>query len=571
MPRNPGRLIFQHSCVMTARLLTSHDFVKHCKDRNLAIDSDRLVQLERLGIFTPIVRFIETGNEEERLHLPSEAVSEWFECGRLIDTATFTSNKELASSTEARSSAYYSVFQIDQLSIALNETTLNLHLESFLNDPSGFRAASRNIEKHIELLRGITRDTPSNEFRRAIPILCQFIANRYYPRTQGNQRTINVSRETSLDEWMMIDGHNWDWWEYSKSFNPKMVEELFSLTPEILEHAYETLGMSACFSDPLDDWSNLVEFVSVRKKQSLKGDALRAQSMKDAANMLRLLHKDLYDEELPPPHQIAATVINHFPELEVRDDKRRHLEYVVNQYDLNPQPKVVLFVEGESEVRLIHTVFRDCFGHHPGNSGIEIINLQGVNNATGNKRADRFRAIFRLADYLHHHQSIAFLLLDRENQAQKLKDAARDSISLHGQNRLAVQNQHIHLWKINLEFDNFSDTEIAAAMTTIAENKTKFTQPELRSARSSSDPGKEISNLYRSKTGHGLRKPKLVELLAEMLVNPTSRRAPKNRPIVRVLTKIRRLAARNPFPTQEKTWLTNQASPLLGGKRKVRM
>ncbi|MEQ9209182.1 MAG: hypothetical protein RLN96_04965, partial [Pseudomonadales bacterium] len=90
-------------------------------------------------------------------------------------------------------------------------------------------------------------------------------------------------------------------------------------------------------------------------------------------------------------------------------------------------------------------------------------------------------------------------------------------------------------------------------------------------ARSSSDPGKEISNLYRSKTGHGLRKPKLVELLAEMLVNPTSRRAPKNRPIVRVLTKIRRLAARNPFPTQEKTWLTNQASPLLGGKRKVRM
>ena len=57
--------------------------------------------------------------------------------------------------------------------------------------------------------------------------------------------------------------------------------------------------------------------------------------------------------------------------------------------------------------------------------GIEIVNLKGVDNATGSASKDRFIAIFLLMDYLHDHQVPSFLMLDREGQAMALKREAQ--------------------------------------------------------------------------------------------------------------------------------------------------
>ena len=361
-----------------------------------------------------------------------------------------------------------------------------------------------------------------------------------------------------------------DWWDYSRNFDPKEVEKSFGLTPEILRHAYKTIGGAASFCDPLDEWANLVEFVALDKKKKLKGKALRARSLRDAADMLRRLYKDLYDKELRPTHETFGEVITHFPELEVRDDVRWHLEFVVNQYDLNPQPKLVLFVEGESEIVLINTIFKDYFGIHPGICGIEIVNLSGVNNATGNRRADRFRAIFRLIDYLHHHQTLTFLILDRENYAERLKAAAKGARSIHGQGRMAVPEDHIKLWKISLEFDNFSNTQIARAMTMLSEGSAVFRPADIKSVRESRNPGKELSDLYKSRASYGLKKPELAAHLASILVDPKTRGNPANRPLVKILDSVIQLAALNPFPILQRTWVINQASQILGGNKKAR-
>lgn len=267
--------------------------------------------------------------------------------------------------------------------------------------------------------------------------------------------------------------------------------------------------------------------------------------------MPRLLYKDLYGEDLRPTHQIFGQVINHFPELEAREDVRKHLEFVVNQYDLNPRPKFVLFVEGESELVLINAIFHNYYGCHPGVAGVELVNLRGVNNATGDKKADRFRAIIRLVDYLHHQQTMTFLILDRENYAEKLKANVAKQKSLHGEERLAVPKEHIVLWKTALEFDNFSDTEIAKAMTQLARGVTTFKREEVKACRESKNAGKSLSDLYRSKTEYGLEKPKLARLLAKILLDPKTRRNPKNQPIIKILDRVRLRAARNPFPTRQ--------------------
>lgn len=113
----------------------------------------------------------------------------------------------------------------------------------------------------------------------------------------------------------------------------------------------------------------------------------------------------------------STGIFVHMPELEARGDVRRHLEFVANRYDLNPRSKLTLFVEGPSEDWAVRQIFERYFGVPAGTLAIEIIVLSGVDNATGTAE-DRYRAILRLVDYLHHHQTFAFPILDNERYAR---------------------------------------------------------------------------------------------------------------------------------------------------------
>ena len=170
-----------------------------------------------------------------------------------------------------------------------------------------------------------------HEYRRSKALLCQFISNRYYPQTQGDQRTIQVSQTYNSDQWTSVNARNWDWNDYARRWKPREAERLFQLTPEKLRHAYEGMAVAQASCDPIAPWYQLVQFVSVSERRKLKGDALRAETLRAGAHMLRLLHKDLYGVDLPHPNEVTGTVITHVPELEVREDSRRYLEFVANR------------------------------------------------------------------------------------------------------------------------------------------------------------------------------------------------------------------------------------------------
>jgi hypothetical protein len=130
---------------------------------------------------------------------------------------------------------------------------------------------------------------------------------------------------------------------------------------------------------------------------------------------------------------------------------------------------------------------------------------------------------------------------------------------------LAVPEDHIQLWKTSLEFDNFSDTEIASAMTTLAGSRASFKQTDIKQARQGKNPGKALSELYKARTNYSLNKPYLATHLMALLIDPKARRNPANRPLVKILSRVKRLAERNPFPQRQETWIINQASSFLGG------
>jgi hypothetical protein len=565
IPKNVGRAIIEAGAVIACPLLATEKFVNFCKERNLSIDRERLFRLERLRLFAPVFRLLTPHKDVPLLSIPPHKDNNWFTEGWAWDTTSVEPTYQVPDHKDRTQEGYYSVFQIDYLQIVLAEMTLSVQLDSYLE--SSIKEMidwDKNGKRWLELTRLHADSLRTHEYRRAVALLCQFISNRYYPHTQGNQRTIHVSPRHSSDSWTLVNALDWDWYDVVRTWKPHEAERLFELTPSKLCHAYKGLAVSQAYCDPLERWYQLTQFVKFRERERLKGDALRGETLRSGAHMLRLLYKDLYDEELPHPNEVTGKIITPIPELETRKDTRRYLELVVNRYDLNPQPTVSLIVEGASENLAVEAIFEQYFSAHPGKYGIEIIVLGGVDVATGAKE-DRFRAIIRLIDYLHHHQTFTFLILDNERYARKLKAEAQKAKSIHGP-RYVTRPEYIKVWKRSFEFDNFSCAEIANALSELAVGKGRFSAVQIETCQQSPASGAMLKELYHQRTGKKLDKLRMTALLTERMLSPVSWRTIANRPITKTLERVARLAQRNPFPTMQEIWKENQASKFFGKK-----
>lgn len=568
LPPAAGRAIVEAGAVLARPLLDTKRFIKLCKQCSLPINRDRLFRLERLGVFAPVFR-VGRPDDGAPFRLPPESGHEnWFDKGLAWDTTAVPARHLVPDASDRSHEAYYSVFQLDWLYLALGSFTFSVQIDGFVDHPEGGPGAwDKLIDSSQRTAAFLLASMQADEHRRSVALLCQYISNRYYPLTQTDRRTIQLRTATRSDRWTFVDGSRWSWDSEVSTWDPARVEAIFALTPRKLEQAYRTLALAQSTCDPLERWYQLVQFISVRERERLKGDAKLADVLRAGAHMLRLLHQDLYASDLPHPNELTGTIITHVPELAVRDDPRRHLEFVVNRFGLNPQPKLVLILEGHSEEIAVLRVFREYFGFHPGVCGIEIVVLGGVDAATGSKKEDRFRAILRLVDYLHHHQTIAFLILDNENYATRLKKEAKTMTSIHSTQRYATRADYVSIWRTSFEFDNFSCTEIAAAVNDLA-GSAIVNAADVAVCKAGTHPGKQLSDLYRDRAGHGIRKLQLAELLSDRILSPDARRRPDRRPIVKLLRRVARLASTNPLPVMLESWERNQASAHLGKRRR---
>lgn len=568
IPDNAGRAVVESEAVLACRLLGTDAFVRFCSKRGLKINRERLIRLERLGLFAPVFRVLTPNDDEELFEIPVREGNNWFQKGWAYETTCVPQKHDVPDHTDSTQEGYYSVFQVYELHWTLSALTLQVQLDGFLDGEDGKPIDwQKKGMRWMEYTEQTASSLREHQYRRAIALLCQHISNRYYPQTQGDMRTRRTSRGHSSDHWVSVNALNWDWETEACRWDPKKTEKLYGLTSKKLRHAYETLASELSRCDPIEPWYQLTQFISLRERERLKDDALRAETLRAGAHMLRLLYKDLYKDELPHPNEVTRTIINHFPELEVRRDTRRYLEFVTNRFGINPQPRLSLIVEGESEEVAVMQIFEEYYGIHPGIFGIEITVLGGVDVATGNKE-DRFRAILRLIDYLHHHQTFTFLVLDNENYATKLKKEAEKAKSIHSDRRHVTRPEYIQIWKDSFEFDNFSCTEIANALNELALGHATFTTKEVLDVKKQYNSGSGLKKLYRNKANYDLQKLKLSEILVRNMISPNAKRKIENRSIIKTLNRVKRLAARNPLPVTQEIWEANQASKYFGKKRK---
>jgi hypothetical protein len=136
-------------------------------------------------------------------------------------------------------------------------------------------------------------------------------------------------------------------------------------------------------------------------------------------------------------------------------------------------------------------------------------------------------------------------------------------------NRYITKDEYIFIWDTCFEFDNFSDVEIAHALSSMS-NGRNFTEIEIAECRK--EYGKQadtLSALFKSKTDLALNKPlfagRLVDNLTANLKSEYNDGKPK-RKLLAKLEEIINLAIRNYQPCSYKVWKENQESGYLGKK-----
>lgn len=589
-PSNLLDLLIDQDAFRVCPVMPEAEFVRFCSARAIGIDKRRLRQFERIGIFRPLLRAYrpevvmkieiveggyrelgeleggETWQGETRTELvdfdpTSRNARKWREHGLLwVPGQGEWAHYHSIDDDQPRHEAYYSRYQTYALEWVVPMMTMRVPLEhAVMPDGSADPKWSPRLRhRAADWGRRAAAGLRGPRDADAIGALLQLVANRFFYKTRDDGRQITIGQF-----------HDWNWGSYARCWSPSAIVDAFGITAEESRRWYETLDLAWMNADPIFGWWNLARFVRVAKRDRLKGEALRAVTLREMAHMLRLFHKEAFGGDLRPLGEVGVQILKRVPDVDPDRDPMRAVELVANDFGVSGKPQLVLFVEGTTELAVLPVIFERLWGAPASRYGIEFSNLGGVGNVTGG-RENPFSAIWRLVDYLHHHQTLAFVLLDNEGLARNVVEGLPRAGSVHSADRKATRPDHVKVWRTTFELDNFSDTEIAAAMNVQAGGRV-ISRADVSACRAAMLNGvskgtalRTIDRIFEERAGLALDKPALGLLLVDAMFDPKSRRAIGNRPITRFLVRVAGKAARNFQPVTEEDWRINQRSGYLG-------
>ncbi len=588
-------LIIGHGNFFQTNLLSSSRFVDYCKERGIQIDEKRLEKFEELGIFYPMLRVKHPKCRKKLKQVVTENESYVEECGVLqegeewdgkveefyaafifwkkeyVDSwindglvyiptnQTFQpwSNYRIGEGAKKQTETYYSIFQTLPLHMLTHSISFPLGVENLATwtqkDIKNWFKSSKQGAKRLVKSRQL-----SVGFRDEVADLAQILSNRYLPIAEKYDGMITLPQYDSFD-----------WQRYKTDWNAEKVLQELDLSIEKIVRYYEITEAQTSSIDPLDRWDDLVKFINNSKKTQLKDAALLAQSWRVLGRIINLFHKDLTGDFINNYGKDIRFKEKKYGK-EVPQDDLDYLEYVSNEYGVNPRPKLFLFVEGYGEVEHFPRLAIELFGIKFSEIRIKIQNLYGVGGYEGNEKFDKYGAFEKLIEYYHDRQTVAFFILDREGRVETIKQKLIKKKSKEHPNRTITREEYIKLWDKNIEFDNFTNKEIAEAMTKLCENRYQFTETEIEDCRNrfgQRGEGDTLSALFKEKTEYGSNKIKLLGILIDYAVLSPQfeiNGIEIDRPLVKILDGVCHLAMRNYQPSCLDSWKETQNSEWLG-------
>lgn len=543
---------------IVASLMPAGSFVQFCKQRGLETSLEQLAKFEELGIFLPIAR--------AKVETPQVVAWFWreqirflFEANLLWQPRAGTPSHEKLYSVKDEGKGvdtFYSKFQIYPLHILL-KTFVNATVKP--EDWLTFDKASAN-----KLLKWASRssDRITSEYRirstaDLIAGVCQVVSNRYYPPARTDRRTIRVPAEEI----------GWDWYEYRRRWNPVAVLSDIGIDERTLGGLRLSLLREAQQLDPIGEWRELVNFISLDKRGKLKGAALLAQTLYSMEQMLTMFLSDLPagKEHL---YRLSVDSLDDIYGEGVTQNPLRYLEYLVNEYHLNPRPRMILVVEGDGEYVHVPKLVEEVFGLTFPQLGIEIRRLAGVGEFEGNKSIDKYGALEKYIDSHHDKHTLVFVILDKESRVEKVKVSLVKKQSHFYKRRTVTRDEYVHLWESSIERANFTNGEIAQALTEFCNSDHTFTAEEVEEAYGSGE-GNPLDGLLSSKTEgrYQLNKVDLLGLLFKLITSSSKEEYEdkwSKRPLLKTLSKAVLLAQHNHQPQYEDAKKEIQESGFFG-------
>jgi len=544
----------------------------------------------------------------------------WVQDGNLFDPSTkdFQSwNNFLGKQLEydkQKIVSFYSSFQIYWLEILNKSFSITLNLAGdeikvsspivLIDNRQGHGSFSlAKIDDFVERLKEVAKKEPFKEFfdmekkkeklkedYKEFDKFLKFlllVQSAYFPYAKSGGGTIQIT------------GDDKRWHETKRNFKLEIVlnkidikiEDVAGWCKILSDKAQNILGIKG------GDWVQLWKNIAWRKKDELEERVrLGVEYLQWAVMLKRIIEEHLQKEILDIDEmsnidtddilQFDTEKMNQYAEfLRANRNKRysdnekncyhnryKRLFYLSNDFKLDYQTRVMVFVEGKTEETIFPEIFERYTGNKPENLGIEFFNIQGVNQFFGQKIAikdsnNKYQKGFinnfnHLVSYnLNKWQIIPFFIGDDENNITSLLNKGV-SISFN-QNQYPFPKDWQFIWGItnsnqpfkgkDFEMACFTDDEIA---TVLSEKLQK--QITAKQVEEERDAGQGIKQINTDVEKY---KSEIAKKLYQNLFDKYEKERDKSvfeRPVFKVIDTITNLAVLNHPPVDRKIEIENK-------------
>ena len=485
-------------------------FIDFCKKRGIKIDDKKLEELEEKKLFYPIFRVTNIYNPiSEQFVAPS--FSEWAH-DELLDYLNngniyvpqdleFTEFKNFkdGETHSLKTYSYYSPFQI-------------WPLIQILKDEKIVKYAESRFENLVNLLTAV---------------------QIYSPYGRSNLRRINLKTEVDT------------FYQKLEDFDLDEVLDLINLDSDELYKAYAIVCSKLRDLLGSDDIIQLWKNISWSKKDKCIGNTRLGIEYLQWAMMLKRCIEDYLGHETFDVDEVNGNwekVRDQLPSDEtgrtlrgVRNDRymnklndeyefrlnRKKLYYLANSLTLDYHPRVIIFVEGDTEEIMIPKFF-EFYGYDFKDSGFEIVNIEGItkyysgsiefqksDEKIDNVIINNFRNLITFN--LNLWQAIPFFIGDNENDiTEKLKKGIifdtksliqqftnhsfrkvkNEIIEEYGEVNDTMIKEWVHKWDNDFELDNFTASELQFAINEVC--RTDYSLEDIQKIYDSCDDGEKV-------------------------------------------------------------------------------
>jgi hypothetical protein len=437
-------------------LLTEQDLTRYAEERGLNIGPEDLEYFEELGLLPPLCRLKLPIVEERQLDGEvrrryaalcdiSHELKNWCETGLCEDPikTKFRPWKEYRDGYQETARALYHPWQFMNLGTILHWIGHRLTVPQIFDEER-----LKRIRENMKKFWGSQKDWVDfvtkrvNRDLRFLPFLIS-IEDVYLPPIRSNFIGILGASDSGFEIWRSL----------RSNFDPKKALSEFDLTVEQIENWRTQIAAETRSRDPLRNWYLLVRHVSYHKRQKLTGGALFAQDCYEIIEVLGRFLEDLTGKPQYGPDDLfdgrRGEWKKDFYGGEVDFANRDVLRRIVYEYGLDYDCKVLLFLEGDTEVNAV-PIIADAMGISFARFGVRPEKLGGYCEIHP-KRMEK------LLKYAKSNGIMVYIIIDNHEHSREYVE------ELLIRKDLPVERDRVRIWNVDFEADNFLIDELIEA------------------------------------------------------------------------------------------------------------